>query len=291
MIIIPFLVTYFVQLFSNYSFWQINKLMVKFTVNNLSFEEKEGENMNSLLHIDKLVGGYTHKNVLHGISFDVKPHEIVGLIGLNGAGKSTAIKHIIGLMEPKQGKITINGTSFRENPKEYRSQFAYIPEMPVLYEELTLYEHLKLTAMAYNIPEAEFEKRIEVLLKEFRLEKKLKWFPVHFSKGMRQKVMIMCAFLVKPQLYIVDEPFVGLDPLGIQSYLQMMMDMKDQGAGVLMSTHILATAERYCDRFVILHDGHVRAQGTLEELREAFSMPNATLDDLYVQLTKEDANV
>ncbi|MBB6454678.1 ABC-2 type transport system ATP-binding protein [Salirhabdus euzebyi] len=244
--------------------------------------------MNSLLHIENLVGGYTQKNVLHGISFDIKPHEIVGLIGLNGAGKSTTIKHIIGLMEPKKGSITINGKSFQENPEMYRKQFAYIPEMPVLYDELTLYEHLKLTAMAYDIKEEDFERRIQPLLKEFRLEKKLKWFPVHFSKGMRQKVMIMCAFLIQPSLYIVDEPFVGLDPLGIQSYLQMMNDMKEQGAGVLMSTHILATAERYCDRFVIMHEGEVRAKGTLSDLREQFNMPHATLDDLYVQLTKED---
>ncbi len=247
--------------------------------------------MSSLLNIENLVGGYTQKNVLHGISFDVKPNEIVGLIGLNGAGKSTAIKHVIGLMEPKKGSISINGKTFQESPETYRKQFSYIPEMPVLYEELTLYEHLRLTAMAYDIPEDVFEKRMEPLLKEFRLEKKLKWFPVHFSKGMRQKVMIMCAFLVQPSLYIVDEPFVGLDPLGIQSYLTMMNDMKEQGAGVLMSTHILATAERYCDRFVILHEGHVRAKGTLEELRESFQMPGATLDDLYVQLTKEDENV
>lgn len=98
----------------------------------------------------------------------------------------------------------------------------------------------------------------------------------------------MCAFLIEPPLYIVDEPFVGLDPLGIQSYLQLMDSMKNKGAGVLMSTHILATAERYCDRFVILHDGVIRAIGTLEELRESFNMPDSTLDDLYVQLTKEE---
>ncbi|MCP8615513.1 ABC transporter ATP-binding protein [Salirhabdus salicampi] len=247
--------------------------------------------MDSLLHIDKLVGGYTQKNVLHGISFDVRPHEIVGLIGLNGAGKSTTIKHIIGLMEPKKGNITINGKTFHEQPEQYRKQFAYIPEMPVLYEELTLYEHLRLTAMAYDISEKEFEERIQPLLKEFRLDKKLKFFPVHFSKGMRQKVMIMCAFLIQPLLYIVDEPFLGLDPLGIQSYLTMMNNMKEQGAGVLMSTHILATAERYCDRFVIVHEGQVRAKGTLDELRQQFRMPSATLDDLYIQLTKEDDNV
>ncbi len=250
-----------------------------------------GKLVEPLLHIKDLVGGYTHKNVLHGVSFDVNANEIVGLIGLNGAGKSTTIKHVIGLMQPKKGSISVNGKTFKENPSEYRNQLAYIPEMPILYDELTLYEHLRLTAMAYNIPEDVFEKRLQVLLKEFRLEKKLKWFPVHFSKGMRQKVMIMCAFLIEPPLYIVDEPFVGLDPLGIQSYLQLMDEMKQNGSGILMSTHILATAERYCDRFVILHDGEVRALGTLEELREQFDMPQATLDDLYVQLTKEDSHV
>lgn len=247
--------------------------------------------MNPLLHIDDLHGGYTHKNVLHGISFDVNPKEIVGLIGLNGAGKSTTIKHIIGLMHAKKGSVSINGKTFNENTEIYRKQMAYIPEMPILYDELTLYEHLKLTAMAYDIPEDVFEKRLPPLLKEFRMEKKLKWFPVHFSKGMRQKVMIMCAFLIEPPLYIVDEPFVGLDPLGIQSYLQLMDEMKSNGSGVLMSTHILATAERYCDRFVILHDGKIRAVGTLEELRKDFGMPNATLDDLYMQLTKEESHV
>ncbi|MBM7571456.1 ABC transporter ATP-binding protein [Aquibacillus albus] len=247
--------------------------------------------MKPLLHIENLQGGYTHKNVLHGIFFDVYPNEIVGLIGLNGAGKSTTIKHIIGLMQPKKGKVSIDGKTFQESPDTYRSNFSYIPEMPLLYDELTLYEHLRLTAMAYNIAEEDFEKRLKPLLKEFRLESKLKWFPIHFSKGMRQKVMIMCAFLVEPKLYIVDEPFVGLDPLGIQSYLQLMNEMKEKGSGVLMSTHILATAERYCDRFIILHDGKIKAQGTLNELQKQFHMPTASLDDIYVQLTKEDEYV
>lgn len=261
--------------------------MIKF----LTSDQVGGMIVEPLLHINNLVGGYTHKNVLHGVSFDVNAKEIVGLIGLNGAGKSTTIKHIIGLMQPKKGSVSINGKTFKDNPSEYRNQMAYIPEMPILYDELTLYEHLRLTAMAYNIPEDVFEKRLQVLLKEFRMEKKLKWFPVHFSKGMRQKVMIMCAFLIEPPLYIVDEPFVGLDPLGIQSYLQLMEEMKQNGSGILMSTHILATAERYCDRFVILHEGQIRALGTLEELRVQFQMPKATLDDLYVQLTKEDSHV
>lgn len=245
----------------------------------------------TLLQIKEVTGGYTRNPVLKNVSFEVNQNEIVGLIGLNGAGKSTTIKHVIGLMEPQKGEISINGKSFHEDKEAYRKEFTFVPETPILYDELTLDEHLSMTAMAYGLDKNTFNERKELLLKEFRMNKRLKWFPAHFSKGMKQKVMIMCAFLVQPSLYIVDEPFVGLDPLGIQSLLDLMKKMKENGAGILMSTHILATAERYCDRFVILHEGEVRAKGTLEELREQFSMPDATLDDLYIQLTKEEDNV
>ena len=242
----------------------------------------------SLLEIKDLIGGYTKTPVLKGISFDIKPNELVGLIGLNGAGKSTTIKHIIGLMEPKDGRIAINGKTISEDRDGYRKKFTYIPETPILYDELTLEEHLRLTAMAYDIDEKVYKERVDGLLKEFRMEKRMKWFPAHFSKGMKQKVMIMCAFLVQPSLYIVDEPFMGLDPLGIQSLLELMTKVKESGAGILMSTHILATAERYCDSFIILHNGEIRAKGTLAQLQEQFSMPGATLDDIYIQLTKEE---
>lgn len=242
----------------------------------------------SLLQVNGLSGGYTKKLVLNDISFQVNAGELVGLIGLNGAGKSTTIKHIIGTMEQKKGEILINGKSLKQDIEQYRKQFSYVPETPVLYDELTLDEHLKLTAMAYNIPEQEFQARKNQLLKEFKMEKRLNWFPAHFSKGMKQKVMIMCAFLVEPSLYIVDEPFVGLDPLGIQSLLHLMHSMKESGAGILMSTHILATAEKYCDSFIILHNGQIRAKGTLDDLRREFAMPNASLDDLYIELTKEE---
>ncbi|MBD8847693.1 MULTISPECIES: ABC transporter ATP-binding protein [Priestia] len=244
--------------------------------------------MGSLLQINNITGGYTKTPVLKDVSFDVNAGELVGLIGLNGAGKSTTIKHIIGLMEAKKGSVSINNKTFQQDPTGYRSQFTFIPETPVLYDELTLKEHLDMTAMAYGLEPQTYEARLQPLLKEFRLDRKLKWFPAHFSKGMKQKVMIMCAFLVQPYLYIIDEPFLGLDPLGIQSLLDLMTDMKKQGAGILMSTHILATAERYCDKFVILHNGEVRAQGTLKDLQEEFQMRNATLDEIYIELTKEE---
>lgn len=244
----------------------------------------------AILEVENLTGGYTRKPVLKDVSFSIEKGELVGLIGLNGAGKSTTIKHIIGIMQPKSGTIRLNGRTFAEDIDAYRSAFSYIPETPVLYEELTLREHLELTAMAYGLEQDVFEQRSAALLKEFRMEKRLKWFPSHFSKGMRQKVMIMSAFLVDPDLYIIDEPFVGLDPLGIKSLLDQMEQQKRSGASVLMSTHILSTAERYCDRIILLHNGRVRAIGTMPELRQAFGMPDASLDDLYIAMTEDDDN-
>lgn len=242
----------------------------------------------ALVEVEHLTGGYTKRPVLKDISFAIEEKQIVGLIGLNGAGKSTTIKHITGLMHPKQGTIKINNHQLVKDTETYRKQFSYIPETPVLYEELTLKEHLELTGMAYGISEEELQARMKPLLKEFRLEKKLNWFPAHFSKGMKQKVMIMSAFLIEPKLYIIDEPFVGLDPLGIQSLLNWMDEMRSKGASILMSTHILATAEKYCDTFIIIHQGEIRAEGTLKDLQTNFEMPGASLDEIYIQLTKEE---
>lgn len=223
------------------------------------------------LTIQHVTGGYGHLPVLKDINFEVHNGEMIGLIGLNGAGKSTTIKNIIGLLTPQKGTITVDDLTLQQDPENYRKKIGYIPETPSLYEELTLREHIEVTAMAYGIPKDEAMKRAESLLKTFRLENRLDWFPVNFSKGMKQKVMVLCAFLIQPSLYIIDEPFLGLDPLAINALLELMVTMKEQGAAILMSTHILATAEKYCDRFIVLHEGEVRAQGTLQELQAEFN--------------------
>lgn len=240
------------------------------------------------LVIKNLTGGYGHIPVLKDISFDVNKGEMVGLIGLNGAGKSTTIKNIIGLLTPQKGRIEIDSETLQANPESYRKKIGYIPETPALYEELTLKEHIEVTAMAYDIPVEEAHRRAAILLKTFRLENKLEWFPAHFSKGMKQKVMVLCAFLIEPSLYIIDEPFLGLDPLAIHALLELMTEMRQQGAAILMSTHILATAEKYCDRFVVLHEGNIRAVGTIDDLRREFNLPGSSLDDIYVALTNEE---
>lgn len=236
-----------------------------------------------MLHVEHLNGGYIGKKVLHDVSFEVKKGELVGLIGLNGAGKSTTIKHILGLLEPISGLVEVDGETLQSSEKNYRKKISYIPETPILYDTLTLREHLVLMGKAYEIDSHELETRTERLAKDMRMEKQLDWFPSVFSKGMRQKAMILSALVTKTPLLIVDEPFVGLDPLAIRQLLRLFDEYKQECA-ILMSTHILETAERHCDRFVFLHQGVVIATGTAAQLREKYALrPDATLDDIYVE--------
>ena len=238
------------------------------------------------VQVEHLTGGYGKKPVIKDLNFELEKGEIVGLIGLNGAGKSTTIKHMLGLINPMEGKLSISNIKINEDIENYRRKLSYIPESPVIYDELTLEEHIEMTAMAYQLSREEAMRRAKPLLKVFRLENELKVFPSHFSKGMKQKVMIICAFIVDPELYIIDEPFLGLDPLGIQSMLDLMVEKRNENRTVLMSTHILATAERYCDRFIILDKGEIVAFGNLDELREQTGLKDKTLDDIYIHVTQ-----
>lgn len=240
-----------------------------------------------MLKIENLTGGYLNIPVLKDISFSVQDGQLVGLIGLNGAGKSTTINEIIGLLRPYKGKITIDGLSLDEDITAYRKKIGFIPETPSLYEELTLAEHIETVAMAYDIDVQEAFKRAKPLLETYRLSDRLDWFPSQFSKGMKQKVMIICAFIIDPSLFILDEPFLGLDPLAISDLIAYLEVEKAKGKSILMSTHVLDSAEKMCDAFVILHQGQIRAQGTLAELRQSFGNKEASLNDIYLALTKE----
>lgn len=145
-----------------------------------------------------------------------------------------------------------------------------------------------MTMMAYDLDQDAAWKRAEKLLQIFRLDNKLDWFPANFSKGMKQKVMIVCAFITDSPLFIIDEPFLGLDPLAVHDLLDLINDQKAKGASILMSTHVLDTAQKYCDRFVLLHDGQVKTEGTLAELRQALPDAGESLDDIYMSMTKAD---
>jgi len=240
-----------------------------------------------LLEINNLSGGYGAKQVIHDIDIEVSAGELVGLIGLNGAGKSTTIKHILGLLPVQSGQVKVNGYELERDEQSYRRQVAYIPEQPMLYEQLTLQEHLRLIAQGYGVEEVTAKKRADFYAERMRMTKQLAWFPSVFSKGMKQKAMILCALVTGSELLVVDEPFVGLDPLAIRELLLIFSELKEEGKGILMSTHILETAERHCDRFVLLHEGRVAAEGTTEELRRRYGFGAGRPDNLYVRGIEE----
>ncbi|HIY93266.1 ABC transporter ATP-binding protein [Companilactobacillus sp. HBUAS56275] len=241
------------------------------------------------LEVKELTGGYGQVSVLKKETFNVESGQVVGLIGLNGAGKSTTIKHIIGLLTPRSGQILIDGISLHDDVEKYRKKIAYVPEMPILYPELTLREHIDLTIMAYGLDHDKTWVNANELLKTFRLDNKLDWFPQNFSKGMKQKVMIVCAFMTDASLFIIDEPFTGLDPLAVNDLLNIVEAKKKIGCSVLMSTHILATVQNHADKFVLINNGQVRADGTLDQLKANFNMQeDSNLDDIYIKMSHED---
>lgn len=240
------------------------------------------------LQLNNVTAGYTKVPVITDITFDVNPGEICGLIGLNGAGKSTTIKTIIGQLTPFSGRVEVEKLSILENQRGYRQSIAVIPESPVLYEELTFREHIKFVARSYNQMNEETMAHAMELVEAFRLTKQLDWFPAYFSKGMKQKVLIVCALMLDVPVYVVDEPFLGLDPLGIRTLLQVLKEKKEKGAAILMSTHVLDTAEKYCDRFIVLHEGKVIAQGDIEGLRATSNIEETSLEEIYFALTTGD---
>lgn len=240
------------------------------------------------LVIEHLYSGYRQLPVIQDVNMTVESGEIVALIGLNGAGKSTLLKTILGLLPIQQGSITLNGEQRYENEANYASQIAYIPEVPILYEELTLQEHLEMTALGYGIPVEEVMERALPLLKLFRLEKYLSWFPTHFSKGMKQKVMIVCALVTNATLLIVDEPFVGLDPLAMKHFTQLLKERAKSGTSVILTTHVLSLAEVLCQRYMMLNKGKIVVQGDVEVLRAYFGQEEATLDELYIAMAESE---
>lgn len=209
---------------------------------------------------------------IRDVEFTVGPGELVGLIGPNGAGKSTTVKAMMGLLKHCQGEVRIDGA---------RGTYAYVPEQPVFYDELTLWEHLELAAAAAEMSEQQFQRKVFTLLDQFRLRDAIHRYPAAFSKGMQQKMMLIIGFLSEPDLFIVDEPFVGLDPIATKQFQDLLAQERARGAGVVMSTHVLDTAEKICDHFVLIHDGTMIADGTLADMRRISGLDEGSLFDCF----------
>ncbi|WP_054958627.1 ABC transporter ATP-binding protein [Paenibacillus dakarensis] len=213
---------------------------------------------------------------IHDVHFHVAEGELLGLIGPNGAGKSTTIKTVMGLLKDAKSTVKIAG-----DPPRY----AYVPEQPMFYDHLTLWEHLDLAAAAFGMEDKRFKEQADLLLQKFGMEQVRDHLPGGFSKGMKQKMMLMIGFLSEPDVYIVDEPFIGLDPRATKDFLTLLDQERQRGAGILMSTHVLDTAEKICDSFVLISGGRVAAQGSLADIRSSAGLPDASLFDCFDALT------
>lgn len=225
--------------------------------------------MVEIVRVDIKKAGYIENEpVIENIVFDIPNGELVGLIGANGAGKSTTIQAIMKTAPCLEGECDVE-------------TYGYVPERPIIYEYFTLSEHIDFLIRTVKQDERVLRKRAEELCEVFRLEQKLHEYPTNFSKGMQQKVMLILALTPTYDFYILDEPFMGLDPQAIRKLIQLIADYKNRGAAILMSTHALDTAEKICDQFVLIHNGTLLKKGTLEELQRHKDEPLLEIfDDL-----------
>lgn len=239
-----------------------------------------------MLEVVNLVKDYRGFRAVSGISFQTRPGEIVGLLGPNGAGKTTAMRCIAGILRPTAGTILINRHDLLRDQARAKQGLAFVPEVPSLYELLTVREHLRFIAMCFNRLD-EFERIGDELLLRYDLYEKRDHFVATLSKGMKQKLAIACALVHGANVLLLDEPLIGIDPRGAHEFKQELTRARNDGAAILISTHLLDTAERFCDRVVILARGHVVAEGTMAELRTRADMEGATLEAVFLKLTEE----
>ncbi|MFY0164195.1 MULTISPECIES: ABC transporter ATP-binding protein [Bacillus] len=219
------------------------------------------------------------EKTIHDIAFSIEKGELVALIGAYGAGKSTTIKTMLGLLVNVNGEISFG---------EKKNPYAYVPEHPTYYDYLTLWEHIELLMAALGNEVGSWERKAEELLHLFRMDKHKHEYLSKFSKGMKQKSMLILAFLTEPDFYIIDEPFIGLDPVATKEFLSYLYKEKDRGAGILLCTHVLDTAERICERFLLISQGTLVADGHLEAIQTLAKMPGSSLLDCFDVIVRRE---
>jgi ABC-2 type transport system ATP-binding protein len=236
--------------------------------------------MTLFLEFDKISFSYPEVLALDDISFKVARGEIVGLIGANGAGKTTAILHIIRYLNPKSGKIRMDGVDISKIKNE-DFPVSYIPDTPVFYEELTLLEHLHFLKALY--PDNKLS--IDEIIDRLEILDHLHKVPSALSKGTKQKLMIALALLRRYELLIADEPFSGLDPKQIGIFRQVLEECRQEQKAVLLSTHLLDMVDGTCDRYIMLHRGKLIAIGTKQDIIQRHALdPDSTLEQVYLTL-------
>ena len=238
-----------------------------------------------MLKIDHLTKKYGEKAAVNDLSLHIQPGEIYGFIGHNGAGKTTTLKAVAGIMNFDAGEIYIDGHSVTDEPLECKKVTAYIPDNPDLYEFMTGIQYLNFIADIFGVSADARAERIREYSQLFDLERSLAMPITSYSHGMKQKLAVISALIHEPRLILMDEPFVGLDPVASHDLKQLMRKICDNGGAIFFSTHVLEVAEKLCDKVAIIKNGRLIKSGTMEEVKG-----DESLEDVFLELAEEGNN-
>ena len=238
-----------------------------------------------MIRLAKLKKNYGDFAALRGIDLEVRRGSLFGLLGPNGAGKTTALRIIAGILQPTAGRVIVAGHDVQRDPERAKSKLGFIPDRPFVYDKLTGQEFLKFVAGLWGQDGAEVDRRIDELLNLWELTDWRDELLETYSHGMRQKIIISSALIHKPDVIIVDEPMVGLDPKAARILKDVFRGFVMRGGTILMSTHTLEVAEVLCDSIAIIQNGLIRAQGSMEDLRAEAEAGEAGLEEIFLKLT------
>ena len=242
-----------------------------------------------MIRLEGVTKRYGRFTAVHPIDLDVRAGELFGFLGPNGAGKTTTIRMVTGVLRPTAGSIYIAGVDMLRDPVGAKRHIGYIPDRPSLYEKLTGAEFLRFTSGLWGRDGTMADKRAADLLEMFELTAWKDTLIESYSHGMRQKLLISSALVHSPDVIVVDEPMVGLDPKAARLMKDVMRAFVDQGGTVFLSTHTLEVAETLCDRIAILHQGRIRAMGTMQDLRAEAAAGAAGLEEIFLKLTGSES--
>ena len=242
-----------------------------------------------MIRLSKLSKRYGSFTAVDSIDLTVPKGELFGFLGPNGAGKTTTLRMIAGILRPTSGTVEIGGINVATDPTAAKSKLGFIPDRPFIYEKLTGAEFLRFVAGLYEQDGAAVEHRARELLALFDLEQWADELVESYSHGMRQKLIISSAFVHRPEVIVVDEPMVGLDPKAARILKDLFREYTHRGHTIMMSTHTLEVAETMCDRIGIIQGGVIRACGTMQDLRNSAETGTMGLEDIFLRLTGENA--
>jgi len=242
-----------------------------------------------VIEVEGLVKTYGAVQAVQGLSLAVRKGEIVGLVGPNGAGKTTTLRCVTGIIPPTAGRVRIAGFDLMAQPIEAKRRLAFVPDDPRLFDYLTAWDHLTITARLYGV--ADGAERAKLLLDELELGDRRDAYPSELSRGMKQKLMVAMALLHRPEALLLDEPLTGLDPVAMRHMKNRIETVASSGVAVILSSHMLHLVEELCERVIVVVRGKKVLDGTLEEIRQASPglSGDADLEAIFMKAVEGDA--